>query len=507
MKKRIVAATTAFLFSSLSSSLLAQDVYGLSIGVNQYQSFTDLRGAVNDARDIASTLDALGATKTVLLLDKKATADAIRQSWFDLVAQLDDGDTIILSFAGHGAQEPEKVAGSERDGSDEVLILSGYDRLSNGTERILDDEIGMWLNAAAQRGANVIYVADSCHSGTPIRAYLGGEPYGARYATEYAPPAITQEADVAEIPDELLTYSGIAVLGAASDNNVAVEVPIDGMMRGALSWAFARALEGAGDLNHNGASFREIGSFVQTAVRTQTEGRQIPSISISSELFDTTVFDRFDTNVPIEVGPKIVLDVVHDQSAVVWNNLQYARRPNPGEVALLTYDAESRTVTTQLGDVAAEHVAPLGLQAVVNKWHTLTELKSLAMRYEPVSMEIVPTRTIHRRGNNLQLRLTPDPDFPYLTLFNLSSGSEIQPLFIDKAFTGSKSVVVADLIVTPPFGADHVVGILSKSPLGNAMQDLLSPTNTAQNLSEQLDILLAGKAKIGLQELYTTEAK
>ena len=80
------------------------------------------------------------------------------------------GDTLVLTYAGHGGQEPARVAGSERDGLDEVLLLGGFRSSGPGTrERIPDDEFNRWFAEAGERKLRVIFVADSCHAGTLTR--------------------------------------------------------------------------------------------------------------------------------------------------------------------------------------------------------------------------------------------------------------------------------------------------------------------------------------------------
>ena len=131
----------------------AQTVRGLVIGIDAYDELRDLAGAVNDARDVAGALAGAGIDDLVVLEDAAATRARVTAEWRALVARSAPGDTLVLTYAGHGGQEPARVAGSERDGLDESLLLGGFRSSGPGTrERILDDELNQWF-AEAGSGA------------------------------------------------------------------------------------------------------------------------------------------------------------------------------------------------------------------------------------------------------------------------------------------------------------------------------------------------------------------
>lgn len=75
---------------------------------------------------------------------------------------LGQGDVFLLTFAGHGFSLPNTCAlDSEADGRDECWAL--YDK------PIIDDEIYYYLRLISGKGAKVIIISDSCHSGTVTR--------------------------------------------------------------------------------------------------------------------------------------------------------------------------------------------------------------------------------------------------------------------------------------------------------------------------------------------------
>ena len=93
-----------------STSVSAADLYGLIIGVNDYQSFPTLDGAVNDSNDIADALRQAGAKQVILLQDKEADRDSIFSKWKSLTSQAKKDDVLVFAYAGHGSQEKEHVA-------------------------------------------------------------------------------------------------------------------------------------------------------------------------------------------------------------------------------------------------------------------------------------------------------------------------------------------------------------------------------------------------------------
>src|SRR5215468_3348357 len=92
------------------------EVRALVIGIDAYKNVRPLKGAVADARDIESALRRMGTRDVTALIDAQADRASILGAIGSLVERSGSGDTVILSIAGHGAQEPERVKGSEPDG-------------------------------------------------------------------------------------------------------------------------------------------------------------------------------------------------------------------------------------------------------------------------------------------------------------------------------------------------------------------------------------------------------
>ena len=135
----------------------------LCIGINDYPGTqSDLKGCVNDAKDWAAVLQGKGFG-TKLLLDAQATKAAMVSAITGLVGSAKNGDTVAITFSGHGTYAPD-TSGDESDGLDEALCP--YDIFQGNA--LIDDELHQ-LFQQRKIGVRVILISDSCHSGTVLR--------------------------------------------------------------------------------------------------------------------------------------------------------------------------------------------------------------------------------------------------------------------------------------------------------------------------------------------------
>lgn len=111
--------------------------------------------AEDDAIDIARIAAARNFECTTLLTGG-ATRGAVLGAIAKAAAQLQAGDTFLLSYSGHGGQLPDLNA-DELDFQDETWCL--FDG------QLVDDELyASWGGFAA--GVQIFMLSDSCHSGT-----------------------------------------------------------------------------------------------------------------------------------------------------------------------------------------------------------------------------------------------------------------------------------------------------------------------------------------------------
>jgi len=146
----------------------------LCIGINDFPGTgNDLAGCVNDAQDWENVLVKRGFDVKVLT-DKQATRSSILQIMTELLTITDKGDSIIITNSTHGTQIPDNN-GDEADGFDEAICVISDDQ--SKIDLITDDEL--WkLFKLKKPGVQLVWIADSCHSGTVTRAV--GEVYSGK---------------------------------------------------------------------------------------------------------------------------------------------------------------------------------------------------------------------------------------------------------------------------------------------------------------------------------------
>ncbi|MEZ5628396.1 MAG: caspase family protein [Rhodocyclaceae bacterium] len=135
----------------------------LTIGINDYPGTDgDLSGCINDAQDWAAVLGGKGYAVTTLL-DEAATREAMVDRIGDLIAGSVKGDSLIITYSGHGTWVPDR-SGDEADGRDEALCPHD---IGDG-QILLDDDLRALLDQRPA-GVRVVLISDSCHSGSVTR--------------------------------------------------------------------------------------------------------------------------------------------------------------------------------------------------------------------------------------------------------------------------------------------------------------------------------------------------
>lgn len=493
----------------------------LVIGINHYRHANSLMGAVDDARDIANALRRQGVEDLTVLVDDDATRDAVDRSWSDVLARSATGDTIVLTFAGHGTQEPERLPGSEADGKDEVLLLGGFAPSGPGTrERIIDDELNAWFQDADRRGVAVIFVADACHSGTLTRsvdARVG--PVSYRYTSPYT---ITGDMLQVTIPMQVATLTendlpSVFFLAAAQDNQVVPEILLPGPNgkrgpRGALSYSFARALEGAGDANHDGIVTRgELRAYVENQVRILSESRQTPNVlPLGADTRSAFPTPPAGGDGDANAGDAIriaIAGVPDDEARHVLDSLPGAVLVASGDHPDLIWDPKSLQVLGPLGDVLAYRVELQRLPDVVDRMRLLNRL-GLASHTSRLQTRVTPDDSAHRYRERVGFRIEGLRN-PYLTVFSVSGDGTLQflyPVSGDPPSLGAERRFEVQFQVTPPFGADHIVAITTAEPptILQRMLKRFSGQPATQAIANALAPVLADpQGQIGIQGLFT----
>jgi hypothetical protein len=108
-----------------------------------------------DANDMEKLASGRGF-ESKKLLTKEATAEALTSALKKASQKLESGDTLLLTYSGHGGQVPD-ANGDEKDRMDETWVL--YNR------QLVDDELYS-LFGTFKPGVRIAIFSDSCHSGT-----------------------------------------------------------------------------------------------------------------------------------------------------------------------------------------------------------------------------------------------------------------------------------------------------------------------------------------------------
>ncbi|GFK92249.1 hypothetical protein NNJEOMEG_00071 [Fundidesulfovibrio magnetotacticus] len=261
--------------------------HALLIGIDSYQGtgFSDLKGAGNDVALMRAVLltPRLGfkPEEVTVLRDSQATHTAIRKALEELAAKVGPDDRVYIHYAGHGSRTCD-LNGDEagREGLDSTLVTYGSrppatsppsakqqcDPASAADAKVdpnasmdaydlLDDELNELLGLIAARCPNVVFVSDSCHSGTITR---GAESLRTRGVAMDARPH----------PLGARSYNQAkaswVAIGSARDKEAASEYHDreTGRQQGAFTWFWAKALETASPTDTWRDAFRRASAMM-----------------------------------------------------------------------------------------------------------------------------------------------------------------------------------------------------------------------------------------------------
>jgi hypothetical protein len=208
------------------------------VGPKQHSGWPDLRGSANDVRILSEMLVlryGFERRNIVTLTNQQATREAILRSIEQhLIRPARKGDVVFYYFAGHGAQVPN-AASDEPDRLDESIVPADSRR---GAADIRDKELRPIFNRILDRGAYLTLLLDHCHSGGGFR----GLPNGSRPRGIGPGPPIVDRRNYGPRPDE----RGALALVSTQDLDSAWETRgDDGLMHGAFTWAWIRAMRDA----------------------------------------------------------------------------------------------------------------------------------------------------------------------------------------------------------------------------------------------------------------------
>ncbi|KJS32491.1 MAG: hypothetical protein VR64_06080 [Desulfatitalea sp. BRH_c12] len=222
----------------------------LHIGINDYPGTnSDLSGCVNDANDWLAALDARGF-QTTLLVDGQATKSKMQETIATLIGETGRDDIGVITFSGHGTWVPDDNS-DEPDGRDEALCP--YD--INEGHVLIDDEL-YELFCERKRGARIILISDSCHSGTVTRMadILPGTRTrsGLAQKIRFLAPEIFLKGDkerlvrarqVENMRAHAKIRAAAVLMAGCKDNEYSYDANFNGRPNGAFTFVALKALE------------------------------------------------------------------------------------------------------------------------------------------------------------------------------------------------------------------------------------------------------------------------
>jgi len=531
------------------------EVRAVVIGIDAYQFVPQLRGAVADARDIEQTLRSQGVRDVTALYDAAADRATVMRTLDQLLQRSRSGDLVVLSIAGHGVQEPEHVKGSQPDGFDNVFVLAGFNpKTGAGTQqRIIGTEFNHVIKQFEAKGTYVLFVADACYGGGLAREIdPRADEMSYRQAPRYAltvdnlqPISTASDAFLSDIDFERTSF-----LAAVDRNTKAPEVRIPGVpgFRGALSYAVARAFEGAADQNRDRrVSQMELFTYVrQVAYQLSDQRQQVvtagPSLNAggSDVVFEQTRGVVMLDAVP-PAGARPQTPPPQPPAATAPPNPQTERPPAPpagatplGTVRIavlgnqrdllanlearearfevvgtkdnpdLIWDPASLDVLTG-ADVVARGIDRAALASVIDRVAAVNAFKRLAAK-GPQPVRILPDDRVHRRDERVNVQVSGITQRS-LVMFNIAGDGTVQDLYprgSDKRIIDTTDFKL-EMRVSEPFGADQVVAISSTQRLGDLEEALkkVSQRRTAVEVFKLVERLAPADARIGAAGLYT----
>ena len=239
----------------------------ICIGINDYPGTgSDLSGCVNDAEDWAAELTRRGFD-TAILLDTKATKAAMVAAMKEVIAATGRDEIGVITYSGHGTWVPDDD-GDEPDQRDEALCP--YDLRTTGP--LLDDDL-FDVFAEQQPGARIVFISDSCHSGSVARmAPTLGDRAGTAHKTRFLPPstfldeATTRRARAVETaPATGLSRGTALLLAGCKDTEFSYDASFGDRPNGAFTYVALDTLRKLPE----GATYRQWMAEVRAALPSQ----------------------------------------------------------------------------------------------------------------------------------------------------------------------------------------------------------------------------------------------
>ena len=267
--------------------------YALLVGIDKYldTSVPKLDAPKYDVQKMADYLSSLSnpnfSIQTLLVNgENKPTRENIITFFKQhLIENAAPGVILLFYFSGHGSTEIADDLFVQYQGSrfNETLIC--YDSRTDGIWDLSDKELKWLIHQAAEKQAEVVFILDSCHSGSATR--FSGEEQIWKFRNVLA-PAVKTSRPLHSYLEGSTTYRGIprhVLLGACKKDQRAIE--IKGNRDGEIEYTglFTSKLLSILSNSSEPISYRDLMSKCRLFVQ-RTYPLQVPNLE---------AFDYFDT--------------------------------------------------------------------------------------------------------------------------------------------------------------------------------------------------------------------
>lgn len=487
------------------------EMRALVVGVDTYASMQRLRGAANDADDLAATLRKIGVDDVTILTNADATLAGFDRAWNAVVDRSDAGDVLFLSFSGHGIRVPEREVRTTPDGFEKGFLLQPYSAQGNPDEILRDEDLYDRFALATERGIKVLFVADACHAGAAVRGADARAGSGFRFQRFDTGSISLLAAPEPDKPVAARPMNPDVTIFSATDERLTIqEVVVDDRYRGALSYAIARGLAALGNPVDAGA----LRQYVSPLVRVLSGNRQIPQFIIPDEGLVLVAGRPAHEPDPLPgLPPSIGLSVVGTLSPPTFEGVTTA-----GGAAGLIWDAARQQLIDANGDILVSGIASEGVQGAIDARRVIEILRA-RMAGQPGEAETTirsatnpDAADFFLKGDLVEIVLRPG-GFDHATMVNLAANGTVQfvwPLAgLDPAGGALDGTISFTAPVTAPFGADYVITILSREPLDELHRALELLHNRIDPLAFYAAFRNAAATtdlRVGIKAIFSCEA-
>lgn len=525
----LAGAATEATSRTLQPAASSGSVRALVIGIDTYKHpdmMPTLAGAVRDARDIAGSLESSGVRDLTVLVDGAATRAAITRAFRELISRTRAGDLVVVTFAGHGSQDKEMVPGSEPDGLDEYFVLHGFGPGPDAAERIVDDQMFHWLRQLSAKGAETVFLADSCFGGGMTKA---ADPRAGRGSVRRVTRAARQEerapgtfyiegldeatrrqwsAEWAADEGAAMLVEGLTFIGAVDSQTEVPEVAIAGeaTLRGAASYALARLLAGDAADASGGTTRHAAMVYIESLVQKLSLHRQVPVVEPQRAVKAQELLFRHGGRPaaapPVSVTAKPAPATPAPSPAPAQGG---AERPGSAQLvttqANLFFDPRTGDMLTPMGDVLAYGVGRSGIGAAVERYEAFARLARIASR-RPLELKLTPALRRPLASGERFTVATRGVYGEFIIVANLAGDGTFQLIYPrDSAAPRSRLDDQAfQMYATAPFGSDTfiVVAAATRQRELELSLELLDGQRRPSQLAQALEQHLGADARVGL---------